>query len=139
VNRARGGERDVTSIAGATDPSARAAAARAALDEARAATLRVVELLVDAGRHLEEERFDPRAAADALALLQTARALADAALRDAQERADLTLDAIAREPEGNQETERRTSGFQVPPAPRPAQRAPAASAVAPEQQRKPTS
>ena len=52
-------------------------------------------------------------------MLRLARAAADASLRDAQEQADLTLDAIGVNREREAETERRSNGFQVPPAPAP--------------------
>jgi hypothetical protein len=119
--------------------STRAGAARATLERARDATARVVELIDEAQRHLDDERFDARRAGIALELLRAARKAADACLREAQEQADLTLDAAVSK---DVEAERRASGFQVPPAPapsRPAQRARAASGSVPVQQRKPTS
>ncbi len=129
--------------------AARAGQARAALAEARAAAARVVDTIVEAEVHLHEGSFDPRSAKLALEMLRVARAAADASLREAQEKADLALDEVDVVKEREPETERRSS-FQVPPAPVPSRplqrvrstdplRGPSASAVASEQQRKPTS
>jgi hypothetical protein len=93
----------------------RAESARAALEEARLATARVVELIAEAEAHLGEAAFDPRSCGVTLELLRAARAVADASLREAQERADLTLDAA--DPMKEAEHDCRANGFQVPPAP----------------------
>jgi hypothetical protein len=112
-----GGERGVI--------ASRAESARAALEQARVATARVVELIAEAELHLGEATFDPRRGGVVLEMLRAARAAADASLRDAQERADLTLDAVGLAPkEREPESERRANGFQVPPPPVPSRAGP---------------
>jgi hypothetical protein len=122
--------------------ASRAELARRALATARAETAQVIERIAEVEAHLDERTFDPRRAGAALELLRAARAAADASLREAQEQADLTVDAAGAAKEREPEVERRANGFQVPPPPvpsRPAQRVRTASGVAPVQQRKPTS